>query len=88
MSFVLTAEGFHDRAIANKWLKLFEIEIYGINPEYKEKIWRVVSSCKDEDQLSRYFRVVSKHSSAMAHLDTWDLSSWVTWHVKKTMSWL
>jgi len=85
MSYVLTATGYHDKAIAQRWIQMFEMKLYGAPEHIKTKVWRVVTSCKNEDQLSRYYFVVQNYSDCMAWFQTYDLKSWVAWHVYRLM---
>ena len=61
-SFILNAEGFHDRAIAQKWLDHFAFQ-WQLLPDCrnKEKIKSIMLSCETEDQLTHFYFCVKNY---------------------------
>lgn len=85
MSFILTAKGQHEKAIAFKWTKMFEIILHGIKDDKRDKIWKTVASCKNEEQLCNYFHVVKNYSDAHSYFDAYNLRACLIWHVYRLM---
>lgn len=88
MSYILNAQGYHDKAIAQKWIQLFEMKLYGVPKHKKNKIWRVITSCKNEEQLERYYYIVKDYSECMSFFDDYNLRTWIIYHVYKLMRFL
>ena len=61
-SFILNAEGFHDKAIAQKWLSHFSFQ-WQLLPKCRnrETIKSTMLSCENETQLTNYYYCVKNY---------------------------
>ena len=73
MGLLTEAKTQHEKAIANKWRKMFEIELRCVKPtRFKNKIYKTVYSCETEEQLFNYYKNVRQYVQRFQNYDRQD----------------
>lgn len=82
MSFILKAEGYHDKAVAHYWQKHFEILCMLIPDEkVRTKVLKVMSSCRDEREICDYYHIVQRYTEMLSFFNKPSLANTILHHM-------